>query len=50
MKLNKIGKMIATIGLGIMLTACSSGDSGDRNGKVELTIATWANENESKRI
>ncbi|THE13943.1 sugar ABC transporter substrate-binding protein [Bacillus timonensis] len=55
MKFNQFGKLVATLGLGLMLAACSSNDADNaketgKDGKVEITIATWANETEAKEF
>ncbi|MBP3040939.1 sugar ABC transporter substrate-binding protein [Bacillaceae bacterium Marseille-Q3522] len=57
MSLKKFGKLTAIFVFAIMLTltACSGNDSednstSDENGKVELIIATWANEKEAKEF
>lgn len=57
MKINKFGKLLAAISLGIFLTACGSNEPSDKSSsdtksgeKVELTIATWANEKEAKEF
>lgn len=55
MKINKFGILIAAIVLAIMLAACGSDNTGnesttEESGKVELTIATWANETEAKEF